>query len=257
MIKKKHFCNHKDLLAFLLDLIDDKETTYIFRGYKKEQELKPCLLRNEDYLRNEFELLNKFYYNARTFENFNSVSEFYVLVQHYSLPTRLLDFSYNPLVALYFSINSYSQKDADNHSYILCLKSKDKSGELIKEYVIDSYAGVEGSELKLPDGTFLGQIRSRILNGKEDCKGLKILKSNFTNERIFSQQGLFLIDFSEKYFEDLYSINELSGYVVEIDSCIFSVLLRILNTLGINQASLMRDVESVAKYSKESIKSGV
>lgn len=66
-----------------------------------------------------------------------------------------------------------------------------------------------------------------------------------------------MIDLSEKYFEDLNSINEFSGYVVEIDSYIFSVLLRILNNLGINQVSLMRNLESVVKYSKESIKSGV
>ena len=85
MIEKTYFCNYKDLLAFLFGLIDEEETTYIFRGYKKLEELKPGLLRSEDYLRNEFELLNKFYTNARAFENFNSVSEFYVLAQHYSL----------------------------------------------------------------------------------------------------------------------------------------------------------------------------
>ena len=128
---------------------------------------------------------------------------------------------------------------------------------MIGKYDIDSYFDENAGIITLLSGTFPELIQSRILNSKENCKGLKILKSNFTNERIFSQQGLFLIDFSEKYFADLYSINELSGYVVEIDRCIFSVLLKILDTLGINQASLMRDVESVAKYSKESIKSGV
>ena len=128
---------------------------------------------------------------------------------------------------------------------------------MIGKYDIDSYLKENGGLITLSSGTFPELIQSRILNDKEDCKGLKILNSNFTNERIFSQQGLFLIDLSEKYFEDLNSINELSGYVVEIDSYIFSALLRILNTLGINQVSLMRDVESVAKYAKESIKSGV
>ena len=191
MIKKKRLCNYKGLLAFLSDLIDEKETTYIFRGYKKEQELKPGLLRNEDYLCNEFELLKKFYANARAFEHFNNFSEFYVLAQHYSLTTRLLEFSYNPLVALYFSIISYINKDIDNHSYILCLKSKDKSGELIGKYDIDSFLKENGGVLTLSSGTFPELIQSRILNDKEDCKGLKILNSNLSNERIFSQQAYF------------------------------------------------------------------
>jgi hypothetical protein len=87
--------------------------TRVFRGEKeiyKDTYLLPKIGRQEiphqadNLLRHEESLLNQFLKLGRPhYENLNSRLEEISLAQHYGLPTRLLDWTYNPLVALYFA----------------------------------------------------------------------------------------------------------------------------------------------------------
>jgi len=88
---------------------------FIFRGTKNEKyHLLPKVFRSLDYSGYELEMLSRFSKNAHAFlpSGFHE-ADFSLLqyAQHYGVPTRLLDFTTNPLIALYFCCEDISKTD--------------------------------------------------------------------------------------------------------------------------------------------------
>lgn len=108
-----------DSIAKLLNWLsmnkpNDFHKTY-FRGESKNflnTAFKPSLFRNNKWLFNEtamyYDVLQE---NPVSFEKDTTVFERLVRMQHFGLPTRLLDITSNPLVALYFSCNDNFKSD--------------------------------------------------------------------------------------------------------------------------------------------------
>jgi FRG domain len=62
----------------------------------------------------EREMLSEFRTSGATLLNTNHIVDIYFIAQHYGMPTRLLDWTTNPLAALYFAVcNQYKSGDAD------------------------------------------------------------------------------------------------------------------------------------------------
>ena len=87
--------------------------TAFFRGHADKQwELKPSLMRNEGFIENEHLMYRTIAAKHTTeFSTCSSALDYLVKMQHYGLPTRLLDLTTNPLVALYFACEEHQAYD--------------------------------------------------------------------------------------------------------------------------------------------------
>lgn len=100
-----------------------KTHTAFFRGHADKQwELKPSLLRNNGFIENEHLMYRTIVAkHTSEFSTCTSALDYLVKMQHYGLPTRLLDLTTNPLIALYFACEELQAYD----------KVKGKDGEVI------------------------------------------------------------------------------------------------------------------------------
>lgn len=104
--------NKEKLIDKLTELAGDGN--FVFRGYNIQEQLFPNVIRNnmidvEDKLLFHFERFGAQYINASNPVDFMSYA------QHFGLSTRLLDFTYNPFVALYFAL--FTPKSNGKYTY--------------------------------------------------------------------------------------------------------------------------------------------
>lgn len=94
-------------------LVSSPRTTLWFRGVgNSSYELVPSLFRHptisdvEELIELEFDILNRFKHRSIPFQQrpLNTDWEYLFFMQHFGVPTRLLDWSENSHVALYFAI---------------------------------------------------------------------------------------------------------------------------------------------------------
>ena len=94
----------------------------VFRGYNKQDELLPSLIREKiSYTDVEIELLKEFERYGSHYFHATTPIDFMSYAQHFGLPTRLLDFTYNPFIALSFALHGQKSngvyKEPDDKLY--------------------------------------------------------------------------------------------------------------------------------------------
>lgn len=103
-IKEAQLGSLRTLLGIIPDL-NDRESQYFFRGHAdKAYSLLPSVYRKKLWFSNEERMIREIIMRCPSeFDSMGSAFEKLVKMQHYDLPTRLLDLTENPLVALYFA----------------------------------------------------------------------------------------------------------------------------------------------------------
>ena len=94
-----------EFVARLAELDQEKRTETFYRGHADEGwRLTPSILRTRKGPRVEDQLFREMVaHEPQSFSECRSALDHLVQMQHYGLPTRLLDVTMNPLVALYFA----------------------------------------------------------------------------------------------------------------------------------------------------------
>ncbi len=91
-----------------------KDTDTVFRGHSdlKYDTFIPSIGRIRNYtFEKELQLFEHFKNQGRRYIKCTSELEWLASAQHHGLPTRLLDWTYNPLVALYFAVKDNHETD--------------------------------------------------------------------------------------------------------------------------------------------------
>lgn len=269
-----HFIsNLSEYSSLLTDIKVPDGKQLFFRGHARANyRLQPSIYRSEKLKKSESKMYHDLLINCPLdFNNNSSHLEKLVEMQHYGLPTRLLDVTTNPLVALYFACNEQSAlfgevilisvddaevkyPQSDTVSILASLAVfPNKNQEEFKQWADNSdISQVEFNEkikrllqeIRLEKPAFKGEI------DKNDILGNFAVLATKNNQRIIKQDGAFILcGLSEATLLEKFRF-ELDGKKVVVLISQKEEMLKSLDTFSINHATLFPEIANVAEYIK-------
>ena len=210
-MQRKTFANNMVIPQFVFRGQSDAKWD-LMSSYERICANMPCNLDEEALKDKERNLINSFKcLSSGMVDNSLEDCDILALMQHYGIPTRLLDFSYAPLIALYFA----AQKTHDSKTYepekfaVWMISLNATNSYYNKEAIYDSIkqqlasGGKEGQKIHvaLPGSTRMHN-RQRIISDRAllakvlegDAVGCAMISydSLTPNMRMRAQRGLFL-----------------------------------------------------------------
>jgi hypothetical protein len=231
-----------DLLNVLPKIQKGHKTVW-YRGHANhEWHLEPSLSRC-NRLGAELQLIKQFKQNAFQFLQRPPENEWewIFLMQHYAVPTRLLDWTENPLIGLYFAVESDSQPRKPAALWCLYPQKLNEISGIVLEPADDIPAF--GDETELND-----YLPSQVQTGNSKKNPLAIVAPR-RFDRVYAQRGVFTILHRQNV-----RINELKDdkgnqphlVKLKIPSKAVSQLRRELALLQVNKLTVFPQLENVA-----------
>lgn len=254
-----------------------------FRGHEDESyKLKPTIYREPSWIQNEDVMFKELVLRCPgDLPDNDSTFQTLVKMQHYSLPTRLLDITTNPLIALYFASEAASRqqkgaraKRVDGAVLVFAVPKSE-----VKYYDSDTVSVVANLSRR-PVGFTLpsGNLEADAFNGTDDLKFLLheikkekpyfeptikrehlesvvCVKPKLDNPRIIRQDGAFFL-FGIK--GDKWNVADMPEHYwvssdrqrILITAGEKSKIREQLEAFGITQATIFPEIEKVAEHIK-------
>lgn len=259
----------------------EKGFTYFFRGHSRfSHRLVPSIYRDPGWIANEDVLFKELVLRCpNDFSGQETTFQALVKMQHYSLPTRLLDITANPLVALYFACEHEGEHresgevvvfriptakvkyfDSDTVSVIANISRRPSSFTLPKED-LSPEAFNKNEEIRY----LLHEVKREkpyfepnIL--KHHLESVVCVKPKLDNARIIKQDGAFLlfgihgnkIDPATVPAEFLAAAAS-KRLLVDLNKKAF--IRKQLESLGLTKASIFPEIDKVAEFIKQTYSS--
>lgn len=223
----------KEELRELLDVMGREETGKLYRGQANSTwKLDASLTREKKYAEHESEM----YYDILSlkpdaFVNDRTVYERLITMQHFGMPTRLMDITRNPLVAIFFACNNMERAKSDGVVHTFAPENKD-------------FLNFEDDKLKSLKKLFDKN------NGDDEpdefLDGIWFIKGVAKNQRISNQSGDFIfVGKGENIQKDLH---DLPALTIIIDAPTKKVLLEQLESLNIHGGAVYPDLTHMSNY---------
>lgn len=254
-----------------------------YRGHGSiEYALRPSIFRQNSAKENEHILLRELIAaHPEDFTGDTSALEMLVRMQHFSLPTRLLDVSSNPLVALYFACETVKKRvtstaagrrtsrSVAQNGYVVILTVPKRRIKYFDSDTVSCIANLArlswAYKSKLDTDLDLGEFNERTptkrllhfirqeKNGflaeiePDDLNKIILVKPKQNNKRILAQAGAFFA------FGLTEAIEDTNHDGIKIDRIVISAdakdeILMELDKLGINEKTMFPEIERAARY---------
>lgn len=252
----------------------EQDYEVFFRGHaSKSFKLEPSVFRTNKqgdflYRQEEQRLYQELLVaNSDQFQNDSGTLDRLVRMQHYSLPTRLLDITTNPLIALFFACKEMQSEEGEvivfnvkrdeiryfDSDLTSCIANLARLTEADKRQIdfdkkdFNDQPAVQ----KLLD--FIKQEKPHFRNEikAEDLRRIICVKGKRNNNRITSQAGAFLL-FGEDAIFDEETNHDIKFSRIRVGDK--SRILRELDQLNINDSTVFPNIENTAKYVAQKFK---
>ena len=251
----------------------EKDNCLFFRGHADcNYRLQPSVFRTEKSKKNESKMYNELLIECpNNFISCDSHLEKLVEMQHYGLPTRLLDITRNPLIALYFACENkpdafgeivmisvpeenikYPQSDTISLLASLPTFSSEKQEEFrraccasLNQVTFNKAISRLVHEVRLEKPAFKDEVVPQDLMDSFVVYAIK------NNQRIVKQDGAFILCGLNDEIDSLnafrYRTNEKTLIILVNQK---QKILDELSDYSINRATLFPEIDSVAEYLK-------
>jgi hypothetical protein len=238
----KSINNLTDLLQHLKDDLKDVKGPVWFRGHaKKDYKLIPSLFRYKK-VPIESNLIEKFKQNATLLltDNKRSDVDWLFIMQHNGVPTRLLDWTESPLVALYFACSS--EKKSEGSLNLLLPIELNKAAAIKQNHIVS-----------INDGAIQQRYSPEAYKSEDSSEMLPVAVICPRNTpRIQAQLGTFTI-----FHKDKTPIEEVEGgrhvwrYLISVKAK--ENILEELELFGIDEFRLFPELPSLGSIIKQAI----